>query len=202
MAREDRTDDLAYQKIRRALLAGEFELRRPLHPRVLGAKLGVSPTPVREALMRLAGERLIRLDRGFFVPFPSAAELAALYQWRGALLALALQTPPPSYETGGPASQTYAERAVRLFRRIESASNLELRTSGANADDRLHLARQAEADIFANADSELEHVVSVLNTAPRAKAVASLRAYHERRIASARAIRERLAFRLLGENGD
>lgn len=45
------------------------------------ARFGISPTPVREALARLSGERLVRGCRrqGYFVPQPSASDLIQLF---------------------------------------------------------------------------------------------------------------------------
>jgi DNA-binding GntR family transcriptional regulator len=59
----------------------------------LSAQLGVSRTPLREALSLLEGESLVRSehDRGFFVPALSTQEIAELYPIGRALDLLALR---------------------------------------------------------------------------------------------------------------
>ena len=61
--------------------AGRFGWGHPLVATSLAAELGLSPTPVREALAHLAGEGIIehRPGRGYFAPSPTAADIAGLY---------------------------------------------------------------------------------------------------------------------------
>ena len=56
--------------------------------------LGVSMTPVRDALNRLAGERLVEASsgEGFHVPRLSEGELRDLYEWHSALIIMAVTT--------------------------------------------------------------------------------------------------------------
>jgi DNA-binding GntR family transcriptional regulator len=66
---------------------------------VLAQELGVSRTPVREALLRLVGEGFLEVDpgRGFFVKGLSAGEVREVYPILWTLEALALRTAgPPS----------------------------------------------------------------------------------------------------------
>ena len=49
--------DLAYAAIRERIVAGELARGERLHQEDLAVELGVSRTPVREALRRLAAER-------------------------------------------------------------------------------------------------------------------------------------------------
>lgn len=51
--------DIAYQHIRRAILAGELEAGMPLDQDVLARELGMSRMPIRGALQRLSQEGLI-----------------------------------------------------------------------------------------------------------------------------------------------
>lgn len=61
--------------------AGRFRWGEPLVATALAAELRLSPTPVREALARLAGEGVLehRPGRGYFAPSPSASDIAELY---------------------------------------------------------------------------------------------------------------------------
>ena len=51
--------DQAYQAIRAAITSGDLAAGERTTERALARRLGVSPTPVREALQRLEHERLI-----------------------------------------------------------------------------------------------------------------------------------------------
>ncbi len=68
--REDSLATKAYQELRHALMSGRLEPGQRLVHRNLAIELGVSPTPVREALLRLVSEGGLVLDeRGIaYVP--------------------------------------------------------------------------------------------------------------------------------------
>ncbi len=80
--------------IRRLLLSGEFASGEPLRQDRLAARLGVSRTPLREALHRLSVEGFVRLDphRGAVVAEPSPQELLELYEIREAVEVLAVRS--------------------------------------------------------------------------------------------------------------
>lgn len=77
----------AYDELKRRLLVGEFPLTRRLGEVALGEALGVSRTPVREALSRLHAEGLVvRLGDGGFSPAaPDLPTIAELYEVRRSL---------------------------------------------------------------------------------------------------------------------
>ena len=62
--------------------AGRFGWGRPLVATSLANELGLSPTPVREALAHLAGEGIIehRPGRGYFAPSLTASDIIGLYE--------------------------------------------------------------------------------------------------------------------------
>jgi len=62
--------------------AGRFGWGLPLVATSLANELGLSPTPVREALAHLAGEGIIehRPGRGYFAPSPTASDIVGLYE--------------------------------------------------------------------------------------------------------------------------
>ncbi|MCV7424046.1 GntR family transcriptional regulator [Mycobacterium yunnanensis] len=75
--------DAHYLRVKGDLLAGRFEPGTVLLETTLGQLYGVSRTPMREALARLAHDRLIdRTERGYVVRERSAEEIQAIYEAR------------------------------------------------------------------------------------------------------------------------
>jgi DNA-binding GntR family transcriptional regulator len=54
--------DLAYSQIRRLILSGDLAPGAPINQEVLAHSLGISTTPLREAMRRLKSEGLVQLD--------------------------------------------------------------------------------------------------------------------------------------------
>ncbi len=84
----DRPDSLREQvrdSVRAQLISGELEPGRIYSAPRLAAQFGVSPTPVREAMLDLASEGLVEAvrNKGFRVTQLSDAELDALAELRG-----------------------------------------------------------------------------------------------------------------------
>ena len=89
--------DHAFERIWSQLIAG---VRRPgerLSDVELAAQIGVSRTPVRQALHRLAQSELVRFDhrRGFWVREFTVKDVHEMYDVRAALEALALRQAAP-----------------------------------------------------------------------------------------------------------
>lgn len=74
----------AYAELKRRLLAGDYRLGRRLGEASLGKDLGVSRTPIRDALARLHAEGLVvRLPEGGYSPsVPDLHTVAELYEIR------------------------------------------------------------------------------------------------------------------------
>jgi DNA-binding GntR family transcriptional regulator len=89
--------DHAFAAIWRQLITGERKPGERLSDVELAARLGVSRTPVRQALHRLAQYELVRFDprRGFWVREFTAQDVHELYDVRGALEVLALRQAAP-----------------------------------------------------------------------------------------------------------
>ncbi len=83
-AAAERLSQRAYQAIRVALRSGELRPGQRLILRPLAAKLGLSATPVREALLRLVSEQALGLDErnSVLVPTLGADELDELRELR------------------------------------------------------------------------------------------------------------------------
>lgn len=80
----DRLIDSVYARLRDMILLNELRAGQKLFDRDLAEELGVSRTPVREALGRLAMMGLVeaRSRRGYFVPQYSPDEVSELYEFR------------------------------------------------------------------------------------------------------------------------
>lgn len=85
--RETPAREAAYAALRQAILEGRLEPGERLVERDLAATLGISRTPVREALQKLEQERLVRKTprRGMVVAGFSTREVNEIYQIRSAL---------------------------------------------------------------------------------------------------------------------
>jgi DNA-binding GntR family transcriptional regulator len=82
-----------YQALKARVMAGAFAPGERIDPARLSADLAASATPIREALHRLAGERLVESwqQEGFRQPFVTEANLRDLYGWSEDLLRLLLR---------------------------------------------------------------------------------------------------------------
>lgn len=74
---------------------GRFGAGMPLVVTTLARELGLSPTPVREALARLAGEGVIDHwpGRGYFAPGLAASDIVELYDYHQRLVLWAIDAP-------------------------------------------------------------------------------------------------------------
>ena len=86
--------ELAYQSVKQQMLNGSFREGSKLTEEYLSGLLGISKSPVREALMRLESEGLICIEarRGAYVRKFSAKEVRDLYDVRTLLEAHAVTT--------------------------------------------------------------------------------------------------------------
>ncbi|MFU8872752.1 GntR family transcriptional regulator [Micromonospora sp. SL4-19] len=86
-----RKSDFAYSRLREKILSGEYEPGTVLNQAVLARTIGISTTPLREALRRLKSEGLVELDahRDARVTPLSAEEARDLLEIRGSLDPLA-----------------------------------------------------------------------------------------------------------------
>jgi len=113
------TRDLVLRKLRGAILAGRFEPGQRLLERDLVERMGVSRTPIREALRKLELEGLVTTVpyRGPVVTRPTVDDARAVYEVRAALegqaVALFTQRTTDSGIEQLRAHVAAAERAVR-----------------------------------------------------------------------------------------
>ena len=115
-------NERAYQRIRDAIIAGEFPAGTHLAEQRLAEIAGVSRTPVREALRRLDAERFVRFvpNRGAYVADWSAEAIDEIYRLRGLLEAHAAERAAvriPAREI-----DTLAECVARIDAEIDAES--------------------------------------------------------------------------------
>jgi DNA-binding GntR family transcriptional regulator len=85
--------DLAYERIRAAIVDGELKLGEQVSEAQLAQRMGVSKTPVREALLRLKVEGLVEISpqRGTFVFELDAGQVGQLCRYRAMIETAALR---------------------------------------------------------------------------------------------------------------
>lgn len=208
-----------YDRIKSLLLAHTLAPGQLLQIGTLAEELGVSTTPVREALTRLAAERLIVFapKRGFFAKTASEDELRGLYTLNQTLLDSALrewQAGAQPEEDAKLPSKIFAslplsdkpEQLTRtvddLFVRIATRSGIgELADIVRNFNDRLHHARMIESEIIGEAVEELSLLRQFYSDNNKEQLQVALQSYHERRRELVSSICKELLFRpFLAEN--
>lgn len=175
-----------YDTLKQRLLHGMHRPGERLDPARLAAELNASPTPVRDALNRLVGERLVETwpQEGFHAPIPTEAGLRDLYRWNLDLLGLALRAVNEARmvrpETST-AEHGHMLASARLFLRVASGSvNGEHRQAVAHANDRLHLARLAETYALDGTEAELAEMEAALDVRGPAALRKLVVVYHRR----------------------
>jgi DNA-binding GntR family transcriptional regulator len=85
--------ELAFQRIREAIVVGEFKLGEQLSEAQLAQRMGISKTPVREALLRLKLEGLVEIhpQRGTFIFTLEPEQVGQLLRFRAMLETSALR---------------------------------------------------------------------------------------------------------------
>lgn len=182
------TFDRVYRALKEGLMAGEFAPGEHLEPVALGDMLHASATPVRDALQRLVGERLVDapLHEGFRAPAPTEAGLRDLFEWSGKLVDLALRRAPvPSSglaRTTPVHAATGPETAAELFLEIVKATQSEEHAMAlAGVSDRLAAIRTVEPLLFEDLEEELAELRLVMASGNGGELRRTVAAYHRRR---------------------
>lgn len=185
------TFDRVYLALKEQLTSGRLAPGDHLEPALIGEELNASITPVRDALHRLVGERIVEAPRndGFRVPAPTEAELRDLYGWNRELLLLALRrghsTSRDSYPRAlqeGDSGFAAILLAPDFFRGVAAISgSAEHEAAIDSLNDRLGAIRTVEMRLFHDSGAEL----SALQDAYARDDILALRrgitAYHRRR---------------------
>ena len=179
------TFDRVYAALKEQLLSGRWAPGTHLEPASLGEDLVASITPVRDALHRLVGERLVEAPRhdGFWVPSPTEGELRDLYEWNGDLLAWTLRLRRRIWSMPHECSEapTPPEAPMLFLEIARMARYAELERAVAVCNDRLAAYRAAEAEVFGDVAGELASLHLCLLKADPARLRREIATYHKRR---------------------
>lgn len=157
-----------YQAVKAQVMGGNFAPGDRIDPARLAPDLASSVTPIRDALYRLAGERLVDSwqQEGFRQPLVSEAGLRDLYAWSDDLLGIVLRaaarTPPPA---AGPAlnGTEYAAALAEGFQWLAGLSpNYEHRAAIASLNDRSHFLRLLEPRVVATSRAPFQPLVDAV----------------------------------------
>lgn len=184
------TFDRVYAAIKQRLRDGVYRPGDRLEPAALSDELNASVTPVRDALHRLTGERLVEAPRheGFRVPMLTEPLLRQLYEWHLDLLILALmkrraaalddEILTDDWKADGAAH----ERDNLLFLALaRSARNSELLDAVEAVTLRLEPVQRLEQSFLDETDRETKEIFAALRANDRKALRASLLRYHRRR---------------------
>jgi DNA-binding GntR family transcriptional regulator len=187
-----------YEAIKRRLMRGEWAGGARLDSTRIAEALGVSVTPVRDSLYRLAGERMVDFTHGegFHVHRLTETELRDMLKLNLVLLLAAIATGRGHAEEMIAGTADDADAAATLFLEVGRRSgNAELAASIAALNDRLHVARRLDATILGEVAIELAELGSALadEQHPLGAARSAVLRYHERRAREAATYARRLA---------
>lgn len=184
------TFERVYVTIRQRLREGVYRPGQRLEPAALADELNASVTPVRDALHRLTGERLVEAPRheGFRVPMMTEPMLRQLYAWHRDLLLLAVMNHRATALGDAQdsdqllATASADEQQSELFLALgRSAGNPEHAAAIEAVTDRLEPVRRLEQAFLEEIGNETEEIVRSLRDQDWRALRNSLVRYHRRR---------------------
>ena len=181
------TFERVYLALREQLRAGRWPPGTHIEPAMLEAELSASITPIRDALHRLVGERLVEAPRhnGFCTPLVTETALRNLLAWSNEVALLALASPIPGTSPrealeSGPAC--VGDLLAGLARLSRNHEHWWVRIS---INDRLGPVRSVEGKVL----EDVAHEFRSLEAAAAAADLKGLRhgiaRYHRRRESAA-----------------
>lgn len=184
------TAERVYDALKRRLLSGAIAPGERLEPARFAEALASSVTPVRDALNRLVGERLVetRASDGFHLPLVTEAQLRDLYGWSATLLQLATRewAPVGAAHRADALAADAPSAVAMLFALIGlRSSNPEHGAQIASCNDRLAAARIAESHALSGVEAEIRAMAVAFDHGAPDDLRKLLRGYHRRRIAAA-----------------
>ena len=113
MAPDAYTAARVHREIKQLIMAGKFQPGLPLVAQTLAERFGTSISPVRDALNRLVGERLVDMQGGggFAIPTLSRRSAFHLYSWHADIVRLIVKVMIRFDEIGAPPVALVTKRA-------------------------------------------------------------------------------------------
>ena len=184
------TGERVYLAIKAYLAGSDLRPGERLDIADLSRRAAASATPIRAALHRLVGERLLisHQGEGFSIPRMTEPALADLYNWNASLLVQAARTAVGRslalYDFEGADAMTdTVVKVERLFARVAALSgNMEVEWAVAAANDRLHRLRRIELDLIPDSTKELGELAELAMAEDQARLRQALLTYHRRRL--------------------
>jgi DNA-binding GntR family transcriptional regulator len=185
---------LAYDSIKQAIMEGRFDEDSRLTEDFLSSQLGISKSPVREALNRLEAEGLVRIEprRGAYVRRFSTKEVKDLYDLREELevyavriakltprlfaeLAVSIENSRHLLETNE--KQKYIDEDVRFHGAIANATgNAQLCRVLENVQNQIWLCRCSTYNLSSSVAAEFhQRIVDALQENDRKQAETAMR---------------------------
>jgi DNA-binding GntR family transcriptional regulator len=191
------TFERVYAAIKEQLRRGCHRPGDRLEPALLSDQHNASVTPVRDALHRLTGERLVEAPRheGFRVPVLTEGTLRHLYAWHRDLLFLAIlnRRPALSLEPGAVAAQEAWERQNAVFLAlVRRAGNPEHALTFETLAERLEPVQRLASLALDAIEQETDDILAALKAEDVKGLRRALVRYHRRRMQIAPELIERL----------
>jgi DNA-binding GntR family transcriptional regulator len=203
------TFERVYAAIKGQLRNGLFRPGDRLEPAALADELNASVTPIRDALHRLTGERLIEAPRheGFRVPLMTETTLRHLYAWHRDLLVLAILSRWTSERflltdqvLPDAANQSESQNAL-FFMLGRLTGNPEVIVALEAVTERLGPVQRLEEALLDAISDETDEIAEALRSADRSRLRRALVRYHRRRERIVPDLLDRL-YRLAGKPAD
>lgn len=185
------TFERVYAAIKQRLREGGYAYGDRLEPAVLADELNASVTPVRDALHRLTGERLVEAPRheGFRVPVMTETMLRHLYGWHHDLLLLALMkhrktalADHPAANRGRKDIPLHEHPNAVFLALVRTAANPEHVAALESLLERLEPVERLEQLFLDETESETAEILRALQAHDSNALRRSLTHYHRRRL--------------------
>lgn len=183
------TFERVYHELKRMLAEGELPPGTPIEPALIGKQIASSITPVRDALHRLTGERLVEAPNhnGFRTPHLTEFGLRDLYAWNGQVLALAIRSmrQPLRHRrtsTGAPGEQAAMPVADLFVGIAQGSGNAEHVRAIEQLNDRLAPIRSVESRLLDDTPEEEDLLRRHCDQGDRTGLLSALDRYHRRRV--------------------
>jgi DNA-binding FadR family transcriptional regulator len=182
--------NLALQHLRAGLGRGDYAPGQPIAAGDEARRLGLSTSPVREALAWLAGEGLIECGpvNGYVAPRLDAAVIRDRYAFRLHCLMAGVDrlARPADLEVAGLSSrEPVPALSERFDALVRAAGNVALVEAFHSVRVRLRAVEEAEGRLFADRPHEAQALLAAFRGLDCADLRRALEAYHARRMAAA-----------------